>query len=245
MKKKTATVRKNGKVLHGAAAAAVLKARAKKSKPATTTKTTKAKASTPRASTAKRKSNGLVSRTVKKVKRAAAKKVKRTTSKVIDRLLNPKKTTAKRKRNTAAKPKASTKARTARAAKTTRKPAAAPKRATAKASTTRKRTTRRRNPAAPPNGIAKLHRDFFGREVDGYTVVEAPTYFPDDVMLVGEAPTIDYIAKKEHIGKGKKYQYTHKFGEEGGKRPNWVMDTHGNLLPLGGDYEIKPEGIRN
>jgi hypothetical protein len=235
MKKKT-TVRKNGKVLHGAAAAAVLKARAKKSKPATAAKTTRAKAST-----AKRKSNGLVSRTVKKVKRAAAKKV-------TDRLLNPKKkTTAKRKRNTTAKPKpkASTKNRTARAAKSSRKPATAPKRATAKASTTRKRTTRRRNPAAPPNGIAKLHRDFFGREVDGYTVVEAPAYFPNDVMLVGEAPTIDYIAQKEHIGKGKKYQYTHKFGEEGGSRPNWVMDKHGNLLPLGGDYEIKPEGIRN
>lgn len=51
------------------------------------------------------------------------------------------------------------------------------------------------------------------------------------------------VAYETHKG-GEKATWEHEFGEEGGKRPDLVMDAKTKRLHIvGGDYDVKPEGI--
>lgn len=104
------------------------------------------------------------------------------------------------------------------------------------------RKAKRKNPAAPSR-IADLHETFLGRAVDDYQLVELPDYYPDDLVLLGEASEIGYIAAKDHIGNGKTFNYVHEFGEESGKRPMLAADAEGNLHIIGGNYVLEDRGI--
>jgi hypothetical protein len=96
-----------------------------------------------------------------------------------------------------------------------------------------------------PERIAEGYELFQGKEVEQCVLIEAPAYFPDEVIILGEMPSIDYITEKGHINAGEEVHYTHKTGEEGGERPLLCADEYGNLLIVGGDYTIHAEGIRN
>lgn len=58
----------------------------------------------------------------------------------------------------------------------------------------------------------------------------------------GHIEEIRYVAKKDHID-GKKVEYYHKFGEEGGAQPKLKTDGDGMLHIVGGSYTIEAEGI--
>ena len=61
----------------------------------------------------------------------------------------------------------------------------------------------------------------------------------------GEIAAICYDTAKSHIGGGKRYEYVHDFGENGGKRPRLLVDHEGMPLISGGDYKIEARGIVN
>jgi len=60
-----------------------------------------------------------------------------------------------------------------------------------------------------------------------------------DYGLINE---VVYRADKPHIEKGK-FDYGHKFGEEGGSRPRYVIDQEGYPAIKGGSYGITADGI--
>lgn len=60
----------------------------------------------------------------------------------------------------------------------------------------------------------------------------------------GAIHSIVYRADKPHIETGR-FDYEHKFGEEGGKRPHWVIDREGLPCIQGGSYGITADGILN
>lgn len=61
----------------------------------------------------------------------------------------------------------------------------------------------------------------------------------------GEVQAICYDTAKSHIGGGKRYEYEHAFGENGGKKPHLLVDDEGMPILRGGDYKIRAEGIVN
>lgn len=61
----------------------------------------------------------------------------------------------------------------------------------------------------------------------------------------GEVQAICYDTAKSHIGGGKRYEYEHQFGEDGGKKPHLLVDDEGMPILKGGDYKIRAEGIVN
>lgn len=78
-----------------------------------------------------------------------------------------------------------------------------------------------------------------------YTV-NVPKKNPGDRMVdLGEVRTIEYEAVKTHLGDTKPVRYYHHFGEEGGERPHALVNEEGLVLFSGGDYYIRPEGIRD
>lgn len=66
---------------------------------------------------------------------------------------------------------------------------------------------------------------------------------PGEGLDFGEITEIGYITSKAHIGDGKTFEYVHKFGEEGGRRPHLIIDSEGMPILRGGDYQIKAAGI--
>lgn len=51
------------------------------------------------------------------------------------------------------------------------------------------------------------------------------------------------VAYETHKG-GEHATWEHEFGEEGGRKPDLVMDAKTKRLHIvGGDYDVKPEGI--
>lgn len=61
----------------------------------------------------------------------------------------------------------------------------------------------------------------------------------------GEVSEICYETAKAHIGNGKRFEYVHEFGENGGRRPHLLIDSEGMPILRGGDYKIRAEGIVN
>lgn len=62
---------------------------------------------------------------------------------------------------------------------------------------------------------------------------------------MGEVSHICYETAKAHIEGGKRVEYVHEFGEDGGRRPHLIIDHEGMPILRGGDYTIKAEGIVN
>ena len=82
-----------------------------------------------------------------------------------------------------------------------------------------------------------------GEKVDLSELVE-----PDrDIVEVGDLVSVTYETDKHHIDPDSPVgMYEHKFGEEGGDLPILLWNcVTGELLIVGGDYVVKPEGIVN
>jgi hypothetical protein len=65
---------------------------------------------------------------------------------------------------------------------------------------------------------------------------------PGGEIDVGEIISVTYEADKPHVESGI-YNYIHKFGEEGGKRPHLIVDPEGYPVIEGGSYRINADGI--
>jgi hypothetical protein len=69
---------------------------------------------------------------------------------------------------------------------------------------------------------------------------------PDGAIDMGEIKVIEYYADKQHLtGNGDEVLWYHHLGEEGGQKPHLVVDAEGLGHIEGGDYYIRPEGIRD
>ncbi len=78
-----------------------------------------------------------------------------------------------------------------------------------------------------------------------YTV-NVPRKNPGDRLVdLGEVRTIEYEAVKTHLGDTAPVRYYNHFGEEGGERPHALVNEEGLIMFSGGDYYIRPEGIRD
>jgi hypothetical protein len=66
-----------------------------------------------------------------------------------------------------------------------------------------------------------------------------------EALDYGEVAQVCYETAKAHVGSGKRFEYVHTFGEDGGKRPHLLVDYEGMPILRGGDYRIKAEGIVN
>jgi hypothetical protein len=61
----------------------------------------------------------------------------------------------------------------------------------------------------------------------------------------GEVAEVSYRARKPHLyHNAREFEFYHRMGEEGGRRPHLIL-RNGALELRGGDYSIKREGIRN
>jgi hypothetical protein len=66
---------------------------------------------------------------------------------------------------------------------------------------------------------------------------------PKDQLSLGECVSIAYHTSKD-FHNFKPSDYEHKFGDEGGRKPEGGYDVHSKRLYLiGGDYRVKREGI--
>lgn len=65
---------------------------------------------------------------------------------------------------------------------------------------------------------------------------------PPGEVEYGEIISVTYRADKPHIESGT-FDYVHKFGEDGGRRPKLVVDEEGFPLIEGGSYKIDSDGI--
>jgi hypothetical protein len=163
-KTKTVTIRKNGKTrkLHGAAAAAVLRARAKR----------------------ERKKNGVGS-VVKRAVHAAASAVEKKTRK-----RGARKRANQEQRDGQHPIEVTRHYRKGPAGYMTprqRASAAGQKWLFENPAHLHMRTRKRRNSeAGAPVGIETLYQDFQGRDIGGYTFEEAPPWTPDNVAVLGE-----------------------------------------------------------
>lgn len=61
---------------------------------------------------------------------------------------------------------------------------------------------------------------------------------------MGEVHSVTYRSDKPHIEEGT-FDYVHKFGEDGGKRPRLIIDAEGYPFLEGGSYKIDADGIIN
>jgi len=66
-----------------------------------------------------------------------------------------------------------------------------------------------------------------------------------EALDFGEIDRICYETAKKHIGNGKRSEYVHTFGENGGRKPRLQVDADGMPIIVGGDYKIRAEGIIN
>jgi hypothetical protein len=65
---------------------------------------------------------------------------------------------------------------------------------------------------------------------------------PPGEVDYGEVLRVTYRADKPHIEEGT-FDYVHKFGEEGGRRPHLIVDEEGFPKLEGGSYKIDEDGI--
>lgn len=68
---------------------------------------------------------------------------------------------------------------------------------------------------------------------------------PGQRINYGFIDRIVYDTAKAHIGNGKRYEYDHHLGEDGGRKPELHVDHEGMPVIVGGDYKITKAGIVN
>lgn len=90
------------------------------------------------------------------------------------------------------------------------------------------------------HNAVKFYEDFhWGEKVDRIEKrkVSRPPKF---AVKLGALDAVTYQTRKD----GEDALFEHTFGEEGGKRPDLVMDAATKKLHIvGGDYDVRPEGI--
>lgn len=79
--------------------------------------------------------------------------------------------------------------------------------------------------------------------VGNRTPLLSPKAKPGLLHDFGEVTRICYDTAKAHIGEGRRFEYVHEFGEDGGKRPRLLVDSEGMPILRGGDYKIEARGI--
>lgn len=86
----------------------------------------------------------------------------------------------------------------------------------------------------------KFYKDFhWGDEPDKFVEAEFPRA-PKVATKLGALHEITYETTKD----GETALWTHEFGEEGGNRPDLVVDVSNQQLHIvGGDYTVEPRGI--
>jgi hypothetical protein len=75
------------------------------------------------------------------------------------------------------------------------------------------------------------------------STINAPLF--DGARNFGEVREIEYQESKPHLGYTKKIIWFHHMGEEGGRRPELISNSKGELRFKGGDYRITTRGIEN
>jgi hypothetical protein len=75
------------------------------------------------------------------------------------------------------------------------------------------------------------------------STINAPLF--DGAKNFGEVKEIEYQESKPHLGYTKKIIWFHHMGEEGGRRPELISNSKGELKFKGGDYRITTRGIEN
>jgi hypothetical protein len=89
------------------------------------------------------------------------------------------------------------------------------------------------------NAVA-LYKEFhWGDDADKF-VERKMSKAPKLAVKLGKLISVAY---ETHKG-GEHATWEHEFGEEGGRKPDLVMDAKTKRLHIvGGDYDVKPEGI--
>lgn len=110
-----------------------------------------------------------------------------------------------------------------------------------------KKTANRKakNPDETLQQLFEKYEEFQGVPVDSYMEIEVPEGTPENLILVGDLPEIDYITRKAHIENGERVHYEHQFGEENGETPYLLMDVDERLHIGGGDYYATERGLEN
>lgn len=109
---------------------------------------------------------------------------------------------------------------------------------------TKRKHRRRRNPG---NRQVKRAADFYenfhwGERPEKVIVGADVSPEPDVLSNIGTLVNITYLTSKG----GEKAEWTHDFGEEGGKRPKLAVDSENNRLHIvGGDYKVTERGIED
>lgn len=103
---------------------------------------------------------------------------------------------------------------------------------------------RRRNPALTDAEARRDYKDKHWGEPGTRRIRRAAAADPTHgtAVALGELREVTYRTRKR--GDGGTADYTHTFGEEGGRRPKLAYND-GGLLVVGGDYLIKDGGITN
>lgn len=85
-----------------------------------------------------------------------------------------------------------------------------------------------------------FYRDFhWGDEPDEFVEAKFPRA-PKAATKLGTLTSVAYETTKD----GEKAIWEHEFGEEGGERPDLVVDISNQQLHIvGGDYTVEPRGI--
>jgi len=68
---------------------------------------------------------------------------------------------------------------------------------------------------------------------------------PGEMLDFGEIDQICYETTKRHVGDGRRSEYVHTFGEDGGRKPRLRIDSEGMPVIAGGGYKIDTRGIVN
>jgi hypothetical protein len=113
----------------------------------------------------------------------------------------------------------------------------------------RRRNGRRRSARRNPGGVSttqrlekatKFYESFHWGDAASKVVRKQFSKVPRVGVKLGAIESIAYATSKG----GEKATWEHDFGEEGGKRPDLVMDVDNERLHIvGGDYKVRPEGI--
>jgi hypothetical protein len=90
-----------------------------------------------------------------------------------------------------------------------------------------------------------LFESFYGKPADEVQIIEAPGWMPDELVGGAKVSAIEYIAEK-WTDNFEPSIYRHELGEEGGELPTMAFDPESGtiILPDGG-YYLTPEGIRD
>lgn len=85
-----------------------------------------------------------------------------------------------------------------------------------------------------------FYKDFHWGDAAEKVSTKKMSKVPEVAVKLGKLDAVVYSTHKN----GERATWEHEFGEEGGKRPDLVMDVDNQRLHIvGGDYKVEPRGI--